>query len=81
MLQRWRGERNTVPDLTGPRFEYQTSRYSSGAGTWGGGGQGAAAPSALLPGGARGAVLPFAFQYDSNEANASLLFYFTISVR
>ena len=31
----------------------------------------AAAPPALLPGGARGAVLPFAFQYNSKyEANA-----------
>ena len=30
------------------------------------GGRGAA----LLPGGARGALLPFAFQYVSNEANA-----------
>ena len=27
-------------------------------------------PPALLPGGARGAVLLFAFQYDSNKANA-----------
>ena len=35
-----------------------------------GGGRGAAAPNDLLPRGARGAVLPFAFQYDSNEANA-----------
>ena len=35
------------------------------------GGGGAAAPPALLPGGARGGVLPFAFQYDSKyEANA-----------
>ena len=34
------------------------------------GGRGAAAPPAFLPGGASGAVLPFAFQYDSNEANA-----------
>ena len=32
-------------------------------------GEGSCLP-ALLPGGARGAVLPFAFQYDSNEANA-----------
>ena len=35
-------------------------------------GGGAAAPPSLLPGGERGAlgaVLPFAFQYDSNEAN------------
>ena len=71
-----------MPDLTGPRFEYQTSRYSSGAGTGGGkGGAGGSCPPAILPGGARGAVLPFAFQYDSNEANGSLLFYFTISVR
>ena len=43
----------------------KTRPSSSGAGTGG-----AAAPPAFLPGGARGAVLPFAFQYDSNEANA-----------
>ena len=36
----------------------------------GGGAGGAAALPALLPGGARGAVLPFAFQCDSHEANA-----------
>ena len=27
MLQRWRVVGNTVSDLTGPRFEPQTSRY------------------------------------------------------
>ena len=27
MLQRWRTVDNTVPDLTGPRFELQTSRF------------------------------------------------------
>ena len=42
---------------------------SSGAGAGGGGG-GGSCPPALLPGGAKRAVLPFAFQYDSNEANA-----------
>ena len=36
----------------------------------GGGGGGAAASPALLSGGARGAELPFAFQYDCNKANA-----------
>ena len=34
-----------------------------------GGGNGGSCPSAILPGGAMGAGLPFAFQYDSNEAN------------
>ena len=34
------------------------------------GGKGGSCPPALLPGGSRGAVLPFAFQYGSNEANA-----------
>ena len=43
---------------------------TAGGGGGGGGQGGICPPPALLPGGARGAVLPFAFQYDSNEANA-----------
>ena len=46
------------------------NQWCRNGGGGGGGAGGAVAPPALLPGGARGAVLPFAFQYDSNEANA-----------
>ena len=51
-------------------FERESAVKGSGAGTGGAGW--AAAPRALLPRGATGAVLPFAFQYDSNEAKRLL---------